>query len=123
MSLSTTDTLRPEAACPVATRPVAARRRPDVYRTFSVSMVLSGLRCVLSYVILPLVTPVIGAAAGVGAAVGIPVGVVAIAFDVLGIRRFWRARHRLRWPMTVVYLAVIGMVGWLVAGDVSHLLG
>ncbi len=91
------------------------------HRIFSTSMALSGLRCLLGYVVLPIVTPALGAAAGVGPVVGIPIAVVALVFDVRGIRRFWLADHRWRWPITAVYLMVMGLVASLLAGDVSHL--
>ncbi len=84
-------------------------------------MVISGLRCLLSYLVLPILTPALGAAAGVGPIIGIPIAVVALVFDVRGIRRFWLADHRWRWPITVVYLAVMGLVASLLATDITHL--
>ncbi len=90
-------------------------------RLFGSSMILSAARCLLSYVVFPVLTPVFGAAAGVGPAIGIPIGVLALVFDVRGMRRFWLARHRLRWPITLVYLAVIGLVATLLTGDIATL--
>ena len=92
-------------------------------RLFGSSMLLSAARCLLSYVVFPILTPVLGIAAGVGPAIGIPIGVLALVFDVRGVRRFWLARHRLRWPITFIYLAVIGLVMTLVAGDITTLAG
>ena len=90
-------------------------------RLFGSSMLLSAARCLLSYVVFPVLTPVFGLAAGVGPAIGLPIGVLAVVFDVRGMRRFWLARHRLRWPITFVYLAVIGLVATLLAGDIATL--
>lgn len=121
---------------------VAARGRADIFmrhllrvpdehsraagrsaeRLFSFSMVLSGLRCLLSYVVFPFVLPAIGAAAAVGPAIGIPVGVVALVFDAMGIRRFWVADHRYRWQMTAIYIAVMCLVTYLVVLDLVHAL-
>jgi hypothetical protein len=81
-------------------------------------MVLSGTRCLLSYVFFPLLAPLVGVAAGVGIGIGIPVGVVALYFDVLGIRRFWLADHRWKWPVSLLYLTVMVMVASLVVFDV-----
>jgi hypothetical protein len=100
--------------------PVKARQ-DDAHRLFSISMVLSGLRCILSYVLLPFILPAIGAAAGVGPLVGIPVGVIALVFDVKGLRRFWLANHRWRWPVSFIYIAVMGLVMALIAIDAAHL--
>ncbi len=93
----------------------------DAQRLFSVAMVLSGLRCLLSYVVLPFVLPVAGLAAGAGPYIGIPVGIVALVFDVKGIRRFWLANHRWRWQMSGIYTLVILLVLGLVAADVVTL--
>lgn len=91
----------------------------EVYRSFSLAMVLSGLRCTLSYVILPFVLPALGVLPGVGPWIGIPVGVVALVFDVRGLRRFWVFGHRWRWPMTLLYVLVMMMVSALVGVDVA----
>ena len=97
------------------------RRSKDVHGPFSISMVLSGLRCLLSYVVFPIVTPLFGAAATVGPAIGIPIGVLALTFDVLAVRRFFAADHRWRWAMGAIYLAVMGLVLTLVVQDIIHL--
>jgi hypothetical protein len=91
-----------------------------VHRMFSFSIVLSGLRCLLSYVVFPVLTPALGLAAGVGPVVGIPIAVLALTFDVIGIRRFWVNDHHLRWPMTFVYAAVMILVSALLIGDIIH---
>ena len=52
---------------------------------FNVSMGLSALRCLLSYVVFPIVTPLVGAATSVGPAIGIPIaaGVLYPTFGIL----------------------------------------
>jgi hypothetical protein len=92
-----------------------------VHRMFSFSIVLSGLRCLLSYVVFPIATPALGLATGVGPAIGIPIAVLALVFDVIGIRRFWVNDHQWRWVMTAVYAAVMILVSVLLAGDIVHL--
>ncbi|MCU1494429.1 MAG: hypothetical protein JWO62_2193 [Acidimicrobiaceae bacterium] len=90
-------------------------------RLFSGSILLSALRCLLSYVVLPVLTPLIGAATSVSAAVGLPIGLVALYFDARGIRRFWLADHRQRWMITGIYAVVMALVIALVVGDIVHL--
>jgi len=92
-------------------------------RLFSFAILISAIRCTLSYVILPFVIPLfgLGATVGVGPVIGIPLGAVALFFDVKGIRRFWIAEHRYRWQMTVIYLLVIALVMFLVVRDIVHL--
>jgi hypothetical protein len=94
----------------------------SAHRIFSTSILLSALRCLLSYVILPVLTPALGAAAGVGPVIGMPIAVVALVFDVRGIRRFWLADHPWRWAISALYLVVMILVGGLLVGDIRHLL-
>jgi hypothetical protein len=94
----------------------------EVHNIFSASMALSGTRCLLSYIVLPLLTPWLGALPFVGPAIGIPVGVLALVFDVRAMRRFFQTDHRWRWVAAAVYLAVMAMVATLVFRDISRLI-
>ena len=95
----------------------------ETHRIFGVSVLLSATRCLLSYIVFPIVLPALGIARGVGPWIGIPVGVLALTFDVLGIRRFWMADHRQKWLFTGIYAVVGTMVAILVIMDVAHLIG
>lgn len=95
----------------------------DTHRIFSASIFLSALRCLVSYIVLPVLLPAIGVARGVGPAIGIPIGVLALTFDYLGIRRFWLADHRQRWAFSALYAVVGTMVLVLVVVDIVHAVG
>ena len=84
-------------------------------------MVVSGIRCVLAYVILPFVTPFLGLAPGVGPVLGLTLGTVAIAANVYSIRRFWRAEHPWRRPVTVIHIGVIAFLLVLMTNDLLEL--
>lgn len=103
---------------PDARRPSV--RDEDAHRLFSVSILISAVRCLVGYVLFPLMGPVVGAS-GVTPFVGIPIGVLALVFDVRGIRRFWLADHRWRWPITGIYLAVMVLVTILLVRDFVHI--
>lgn len=103
----------PNQPCPVS--------EAQAQRLFSGSILLSALRCLLSYVVLPVLTPLLGAATSVGPAIGLPIGIVALYFDVRGIRRFWLAGHRQRWAITGIYVVVMALVVALVVGDIVGL--
>ena len=96
---------------------------PRLERAFSMAMVVSGVRCVLAYIVLPFATPFLGLAPGVGPALGMGIGVLAIAANVVSMRRFWRTRHRWRRPVTVIHLLVIAFLLVLIAIDVGELVG
>ena len=100
-----------------------ASSRREVERAFNVSMIVSGIRCTLAYVILPFVTPLIGLAPGVGPVLGIVIGVVAIVANVMSLRRFWLVQHPWRKPVTVLHVGVIGLLLVLIAVDIAELLG
>jgi hypothetical protein len=90
-------------------------------RSFSFAMVLSGLRCLFSYVLVPVVLPVLGLATGAAPYIGVPVALLALVFDVRGIRRYWLANSSHRWAMTWIYLAVIVLVLFLFVHDLLKL--
>lgn len=93
-------------------------------RLFSLSILLSATRCLLSYVVLPLLSPVFGAATGLAEPlIGLPVGLVALAFDLLAIRRFRRSNYAHRRLIVGFYLAVIALVSVLLVRDILDLLG
>ena len=97
-------------------------RERDVQRLFSASISVSAIRCLLSYVVFPIVAPTVGALTRLGAFVGIPIGIVALIYDVRAVRRFWLANHQYRWPFTAIYAIVIAMVLALFARDIRHLI-
>lgn len=99
-------------------RPARARNQ-EAQRLFSLAIFISAVRCLLGYVIFPFVAPAVGAT-GVAPAIGIPIALLALVFDARGIRRFWLADHRWRWPMTALYLAVMILVTVLLVRDIAH---
>lgn len=90
-------------------------------KAFSTSILISATRCMLTYVVFPWLLPLIGIAGGVGPAIGITVGVIAIVFNVLSIRRFWKADHRWKWQMSTLNSVVIVMLLVLIALDIADL--
>ena len=106
-----------------ATEAPAVNEIEDAQKSFSKSILISGIRCVLAYVILPFATPLIGLAPGVGPTIGLVVGTVAIAANVFSIRRFWRADHRWKVQVTALHLAVIMLLVILMVLDVRQLVG
>lgn len=108
----------------VVTDPAPAPANGDSVRAerlFSKSIVISGIRCLLAYLILPFATPFIGLAPGVGAGLGLVIGVVAIAANLFSIRRFWRADHRWKMPVTALHVGVIVLLLVLAVRDIMEL--
>lgn len=95
----------------------------DAEKAFSTSVVISAVRCTLTYVLIPFVFPLIGFGAGVGPWIGLPIGTAAIVANLVSIRRFHRADHRWKWPMTAINAGIIGLLAVLVILDGAELLG
>ena len=91
-------------------------------RTLRFSILISAVRCTLTYVILPFAAPLIGLAAGVGPAVGIPIALVALWANVASIRRHWHASHRWKWPISLLNAGIIVLLVILLILDVNQLL-
>jgi hypothetical protein len=91
-------------------------------RIFSISILISAIRCTLTYVLFPWVLPLLGIAKGVGPGVGVTVGVIAIFFNLLSIRRFHRSTHPWRRPLMALNSCVIVLLLVLVAIDVADLI-
>jgi len=95
----------------------------SAHRIFSASILLSGLRCLLGYVVLPILSP---AARGGGRrragdrASGRP---YRPCLRRAGDPAVLLANHRWRWPITALYSVVIVLVTTLVVADVVHLVG
>ena len=90
-------------------------------RAFSRSVVVSGIRCLLAYIVFPWLLPLLGLAAGVGAVAGLVLGVVGIVFNVASIRRFRTSSVSWRWPVMAINVVVIGLLAVLIAVDVAAL--
>jgi hypothetical protein len=94
----------------------------SAYSAFQRSMLISAIRCTLTYVIFPFVLPAAGFATGVGPVLGIAIGVVAITCDVFTIRRFFSVDHRWRWQFSAIAGTVICLLLVLMVQDIVHLL-
>lgn len=86
------------------------------------AIVISGIRCVIAYILLPFVAPLLGLAPGVGPWLGIAISVVAIVANVFSIRRFARSRHRLRRLVIGINVTVIAFMVVLIGMDLTQIL-
>jgi hypothetical protein len=83
-------------------------------RSTTTAIVISGIRCTITYLLIPILAPFIGLAT-FGAPVSVALSLLAIVMGISGVRRFWIADHRSRWSYTtfigvVVALLVVGIV-------------
>ena len=95
----------------------------EAERSFSFALLLSATRCIVGYGILPFALPILGLAPGIQPWIDIPIGLVALGFDIRGMRRFWLSDHRHRVTATVLYSLVMVFVLVLLARDCVTLFG
>ena len=62
----------------------------------SSSIAISGVRCIFTYILIPLVGPLVGLG-GAGPVLGLVLGAVSVVFIIMSMRRFFAADHRMRW--------------------------
>ncbi len=103
---------------PDGPRPSAA----SAQRAFGRSVWISATRCLLTYVILPVLGPVLGLTGAVGPVLGLVVGTVSMIAIVASMRRFWAAEHRLRWHYTALGGALLVLLVVQAGIDVVDLL-
>lgn len=86
------------------------------------SLVVSAVRCILSYVVVPLAVPVFGWLDGAATPLSLALSVTAVALAVHSLRRVWLANWSRRWGYTAFILAVIAVLVALIAYDLGQLL-
>ena len=98
---------------------VSARSAVSAFRR---SMVISTIRCTLTYLVFPFVLPALGLVTETGVVLGMVIGVLAITCDVFTIRRFFSVDHKWRWQFSAVAFTVICMLTVLLAQDIVHII-
>ena len=81
------------------------------------SIIISGIRCIFTYLVVPIAVPLLGFAGALAAPLSIALSVLAIVLGYQSLRRFWLADHRLRWHYTVVHRRRLGACSWLASGS------
>lgn len=118
-------TIVPENSGTEATKAQAAgpKANDKAERLFSKSVMVSGVRCLLTYLVFPFVAPLVGVTNDVGAVIGVLIGLVAIAFNMFSIRRLFAAKHPYRYWAGAMNAAVIVLLVVLFVLDSQTLLG
>ncbi|MGY6500740.1 MAG: hypothetical protein ACXIVQ_07620 [Acidimicrobiales bacterium] len=134
------DTTAPTSVCEATTpeRSAADRRMRRLLRlpvdgpkvslfaaqsAFSKSIAISATRCLITYVLLPILRPLIDLSGGVGPALGLTVGFVSMVAIVFAVRRFFAADHKWRWGYTWVGGGIFVLLTVQAIVDVRALLG
>lgn len=100
--------------------------RESIFGTESVfgrSIAVSAVRCLITYVFLPLLGPVLKLSGTVGPIVGLVLGVVSVVAITVSMRRFFAADHKYRWHYAAVGVALYVALLFAAVADISALAG
>ncbi len=92
-------------------------------RSTKAALVISGVRCTITYLLVPVLAPVVGILDTINAPLSIALSIVAISMGISGVRRFWMADHRARWAYTGFIGLVLVLLFVGIAFDVARILG
>lgn len=80
-------------------------------RSTTAAMVVSGIRCIVTYLVIPILAPFIEILETIDPPLAIALSSLAAVMGVAGVRRFWIADHRSRWLYTVFVAMVLALLG------------
>ena len=93
----------------------------DAQKAFSRSIVISGTRCLVTYVALPVLAPIVDLSGAVGPAIGLVLGVISMVAIFFATRRFFAADHRWRWGYAAIGGAIFVFLVISVGFDIAAL--
>ena len=70
------------------------------HRAFRTSVLVSAVRCLITYLAIPILFPLLSLSGWVAAPIGIVLCVIAVVNGVVSVRRFWVSDHARRWMYT-----------------------
>jgi hypothetical protein len=94
----------------------AAETAPAQERAVGLALLISGTRCILQYVVLPVVLPLIGLAGGLSFVIVVLLDVIALGLLISGLRYFWRSRHPRRFDI----LPLAGLIFIIILGSLTY---
>ncbi len=103
----------------VATQPSARQAE----NALTLSLMFSGLRCLLQYVLLPFLLPLLGLAADVAVPILLLINLLAMVSIFFSLRRFWTIGYAHRWRYLVVAATALLLLVAFTVYDIMQLSG
>ena len=91
-------------------------------RAMTNSILVSAVRCTITYLLVPILTPIVGVLDLVDAPLSLALCGLAFVMSSRSLRRFWRADHSKRWHYTGLVVVVWCFLAVAVIRDVSQIL-
>lgn len=86
------------------------------------SLLISAVRCVITYALIPALVPVIGGLGMVATPLSLAMSALAAVMAVVSLRRVWLADWAGRWGYTAFILVVLVVTAIVIAVDVRTLI-
>lgn len=102
-------------------REVDIKAGSGAHRAFRISVLVSAVRCLITYLAIPILVPLLSLSGWVAAPVGIALCVIAVANGVVSVRRFWASDHARRWVYTAFMGVVFVILGVAMVSELSRL--
>ncbi|ALJ18670.1 hypothetical protein [Microbacterium sp. No. 7] len=91
------------------------------HRAFRTSIIVSAVRCLISYVAIPILIPITAISGAVVAPLSIALSLFAMVNGVISVRRFWISNHRHRWMYTWFMVVVFAVLIVALVFDINRL--
>jgi hypothetical protein len=110
-----------QSATPTA-ETIAAPATQKAERAFGFSLLMSGIRCIIVYAILPFVLPLLGMTTQVTVGVSLMIDVAALSALLYSVRKFWRIDYRYKRQYTAIAVVAGLVLVAFIALDIAVLL-
>ena len=97
------------------------RSGAGAHRAFRISVVVSGVRCLITYLAIPLLVPIASLAGWLATPISMALCVLAFVNGIVSARRFWKSDHRHRWLYTAFITVVFIILAIALATDLQRL--
>ncbi|NLE97544.1 MAG: hypothetical protein GX596_06090 [Propionibacterium sp.] len=97
------------------------RSSKGAHRAFRTSVVFSAVRCIITYVAIPVLVPILSLSGWVAAPIGMALCVVAVINGIVSLKRFWGSDHPKRWMYTAFMGVVFLILALALVSDLSRL--
>ena len=101
--------------------PEQADDESEAQRAFKFSLIFTGIRCILQYIVLPFILPVIGIAAASALPLLLVINVFAIISMLFSVRRFWQINYQYKWQYLLMALVILAALTGFIGLDISRL--
>ncbi|QNN63814.1 hypothetical protein H9L06_01165 [Leucobacter denitrificans] len=91
----------------------------SAHRNMQIAMIITGIRCIITYLAIPIAVPIIGLSGAVSAPIGIGLSIIAVVTGISSLRQFWRSDHKYRWMYTAFIAVIFIVLAIALVSDIS----